>query len=171
MSPMRECTVFPADAILDGKEYDMQSLSMEEIIPLLKDVCATGAPFRFCPKGTSMLPTIVGGKDFVEVKTPFDIKPYDVLLYRRDNGVYVLHRLVRIGKDGTYVMCGDNQVFFEKGIRPDQIIAKMTAVIKDDSVIPADDPDLVRRIRYLYMKKPIRRFFARAVRYTKKLFR
>jgi hypothetical protein len=42
------------------------------------------------------------------VKPEIPPKKYDVIFYRRENGQYVLHRIIKIKKDG-YVCRGDNQ--------------------------------------------------------------
>lgn len=73
-----------------------------------------------------MSPMLRNGKDFVELSAPPQkLKKYDLPLYQRDNGEYVMHRVVRTGK--TYTCIGDNQFVLETGIRPDQIIAVVTA--------------------------------------------
>ena len=51
----------------------------------------------------------------------------DVVLYRRDQGILVLHRICRITSDGFY-MVGDNQYEVEGPLRQDQIIGKLIAV-------------------------------------------
>ena len=38
---------------------------------------------------------------------------FDLPLYRRKDGSYVLHRVVNFGSDGSYTMCGDNQFAVE----------------------------------------------------------
>ena len=42
-------------------------------------------------------------------------------------GSYVLHRLTGFGQDGTLVFCGDRQTEPERGIRPEQVIARAVA--------------------------------------------
>ena len=46
---------------------------------------------------------------------------------RRADGSYVLHRLTGFGQDGTLVFCGDRQTEPERGIRPEQVIARAVA--------------------------------------------
>ena len=43
------------------------------------------------------------------------------------DGSYVLHRLTGFGRDGTLVFCGDRQTEPERGIRPEQVIARAVA--------------------------------------------
>lgn len=97
---------------------------LEEAIDIIDEILASGGALRIYPRGTSMLPLIVEGRDSVELKS-YDREPRknDIAFYKRDNGQFVLHRIVRTGNDGVYTMCGDNQTFLEEGIRKDQIIA------------------------------------------------
>ena len=62
------------------------------------------------PQGYSMYPLFVPGRDSAVIeKADCDrLKKGDVILYRRENGILVLHRICRITKDGFYTV-GDNQ--------------------------------------------------------------
>lgn len=78
--------------------------------------------------GSSMAPFLVGGRDTVylsRLRRP--PRRGDMLLYRRDNGAYVLHRVFRAEAERlTFV--GDAQRELERGVRPEQIIALVTKV-------------------------------------------
>ena len=60
--------------------------------------------------GDSMLPLIRQGRDLVLIsrKPEGRLKKYDVPLYKRDSGQYVLHRILKVRKD-DYIICGDNR--------------------------------------------------------------
>lgn len=74
--------------------------------------------------GTSMLPMLRDRKDVVYLtKLKRRPKKYDVVLFQRESGAYVLHRIVAVGSDGTFVFCGDNQTELERGVRADQLVA------------------------------------------------
>lgn len=97
-------------------------VSMEDIIPLIKEQIENDGEVTFTPKGNSMLPMLRNNKDTVTLRKPeFPLKKYDLPLYVRDNGRYVLHRVVDVEKNG-YVMRGDNQFIDEHGIENSQII-------------------------------------------------
>lgn len=82
--------------------------------------------------GTSMRPLIRQGKDLmVIVKKPEGrLKKYDVPLYKRDSGKYILHRILKVRKD-DYVICGDNCYRREYGITDRHIIGVLSAVIRN----------------------------------------
>lgn len=81
--------------------------------------------------GRSMRPFLRSGEDLMRIEARADhrMKVGDVVLYRRKSGKYVLHRIVRVRKE-DYVLCGDNCWWLEPGIREDQILGKLTCVIR-----------------------------------------
>lgn len=74
------------------------------------------------PKGTSMYPMLRLNCDSICVVRPaLPLKKYDVALFKRATGAYVLHRVMEVREDG-YVFCGDNQCSFESGVTDDMIV-------------------------------------------------
>lgn len=73
--------------------------------------------------GNSMSPFLIHGRDTVYLSRLCDpIKKGQILLYRRNNGQYVLHRVYQV-KTESLTMVGDAQTELESGIRPDQVLA------------------------------------------------
>ena len=110
---------------------------LSDAIGVIEEVLASGGEFRLYPKGTSMLPLLVQGKDSVILRRDPErkIRKHDILFYLRDDGHFVLHRAMKLKKDGTFTMCGDNQTLLETGIRADQIIGYVSAVYKKDRLL------------------------------------
>ena len=78
--------------------------------------------------GSSMTPFLAPGRDTVylsRVEKP--LRKGDMVLYRRHNGRYILHRVFKAEPDG-YIMVGDAQTQLEPGISPEQVCAVVTAV-------------------------------------------
>lgn len=99
-----------------------------------------GKTIRLFPEGYSMYPLLMPGRDEV-ILSPLPKRKLcrgDVVLYRRDQGILVLHRVCRCRKDGFY-MVGDNQVQTEGPIRPDQMIGIMTGMVRKGKMISTDD--------------------------------
>ena len=105
------------------------SVRLEQIMPLMQERLALGESVQFTPHGISMRPMLYGGRDQVVLSpVPEKLKKYDLPLYRRDDGQFVLHRVVRVGK--TYTCIGDNQFAYEPGVRHDQMIAVTTGFFR-----------------------------------------
>ena len=111
----------------------MSEYSLDEYIPLIREVIDSGGEFRLYPRGTSMLPLLRQGIDSVALTAPDKLKRGNILLYQRTNGQYVLHRIVRVRRDGSLWFSGDNHMTIEKGIDRKQIIALVTAVYRGEN--------------------------------------
>ncbi|MFR0880407.1 MAG: S24/S26 family peptidase [Oscillospiraceae bacterium] len=81
--------------------------------------------------GDSMKPLIRQGKDLLIIeKADRRLKKYDVPLYRRESGQYVLHRILKV-RENDYIICGDNRWQKEYGITDRHIIGVLTAVVRN----------------------------------------
>lgn len=110
---------------------DKKEVSLDQMMPLFRRQLAEGNRVRFGPKGVSMLPMLRQGIDTVEIGSlPEKLKKFDLPLYQRRDGRYVLHRIVRAGD--TYTCIGDNQYDYEPGIRQDQMIGLVTAFYRGE---------------------------------------
>lgn len=99
-----------------------QLLPMEELVKLLRVQLNNGGRANLVVTGISMYPMLHNRKDSVSLVPASDIqKKRDIILYRRANGQYVLHRIVAV-KSGCYICCGDNQWELEK-VEHHQVIA------------------------------------------------
>lgn len=95
---------------------------LEEFETIIKDVLDSGGEFQMFPKGSSMLPLLREKIDSVVlVKPQGQLKTGDILLYKRSNGQYVLHRIVKVNQN-SYELCGDNQIQIETKVSDTDII-------------------------------------------------
>lgn len=102
------------------------------IMELVKDI-ENGMKAKISPKGGSMLPFIVGGRDEAVLVQPERLKRGDVVLYRRSNGRYVLHRIHHIRNENDieqYYMIGDSQVEIEGPLERQQILGVAESFIR-----------------------------------------
>lgn len=82
--------------------------------------------------GDSMYPLIrpIGDVLVIKRKT-HGFKKYDVALYKRDDGKYILHRIIKVNKDGTYVACGDNRYSKEFGLTDANMLGVLVSVVRN----------------------------------------
>lgn len=100
-----------------------KNVSMEELVPLIREQIANNGKVTFTPRGISMLPMLRNNEDKITLtRAELPLKKYQIALYERTAGKYVLHRVVGVHEDG-YLMRGDNQFLTERGIKDSQIIA------------------------------------------------
>lgn len=107
--------------------------------------------------GFSMRPFLRSGQDLmvIEGKKGSRFRTRDVVLYRRNSGKYVLHRIMAVRKD-DYVLCGDNCWDLEPGIRDDQILGVLTAVIRDGERKEVSDFDYRAKVFAWWLLYPVR---------------
>ena len=116
-------------------------VNLAELLPIIEEQLNAGKEVCFSPNGISMLPLLHPGRDSVVLQSPPPaLKKYDLPLYRRETGQFVLHRVVKIAKNGTYTMCGDNQYAREHGIKNNQIIGIVTSIYRDGKAISCRNP-------------------------------
>lgn len=114
---------------------------LADAIDVIQEVLDGGGEFRLYPRGVSMLPLIRQERDSVVLKKRADlseapVRKHEIAFYRRESGQFVLHRVMRAEKDGTYTMCGDNQLDLERGIRREQIIGYVAGIYRKDKPLP-----------------------------------
>ena len=98
-----------------------------------------------------MLPFLRPEVDSVSLIKPINpLKKNDIILYKRDNGAYVLHRIVGISDDGSFILCGDNQYIKEYGIHKESVIAIVNRVFRKEKEISFKSPTY--RIYLLFLK-------------------
>ena len=128
--------------MLESSQNNFFELSDAE--SAIREVLDSGGEFEFRPRGTSMLPLIKEGRDSVTIVKPCGrLKRGDVALYKRSNGKFVLHRVIKVLPE-EYFMCGDNQAIPERGITDGQIIAVASKFRIDGILYAADAKKLVR---------------------------
>ncbi len=121
------------------------NLSLEEMMPLIKEKIAAGGEVTFTVTGNSMLPMLHDRVDTVTLVPPvFPLKKHDLPFYCRQDGKYILHRLVRI-KDGNYIIRGDNCNYTELGITDADIIGTVKSFTRKGKTYSVDG-----RLYHLY---------------------
>lgn len=105
-----------------------------------EDVLNTRGKLIYTNVGTSMMPLLRQKRDLMIIEKVSNVrcKKYDAVLYKRKNGQYVLHRILKV-KKSDYVICGDNCCRREYGVTDDQILGVLTAVVRDGKTITVND--------------------------------
>lgn len=141
-----------------------KTVKLEALLPIISETLSAGGEIKLPITGVSMTPLLKEGRDFVVLKraeTP--LQKYDLPLYRRDNGMFVLHRVIGVQADGSYVLCGDGQVVLETGISDRHIIGLVSAIERNGRTfsVTARHYKLYCRVWQFFM--PIRKYLVAAV--------
>ena len=109
--------------------------------------------------GDSMYPLIKKGDLLVIRAISKPLKKYDIPLYKRDSGQYVLHRIVRVRKD-DYLICGDNRYWIESGITDRHIIGELTEIVRSGKTIPVHDKPYAFYQHTLFIRRKLKRILS-----------
>ena len=118
-------------------------------------------------KGVSMNPMLYQNRDLVVI-VPKEgrLKALDVALYRRGKS-YVLHRVIEVNDDGTYLIRGDNTYSAE--IVPDSaVLGVRTEFVRDGKQYKVTDEDYLRYVRARVKSYPMRRLYVLSKQRTKR---
>ena len=138
----------------------------------IETLIKSGQSVQLYPQGYSMYPLLVPGRDEV-ILSPLPARPLrrgEVVLYRRDAGILVLHRICRCRKD-AYYMVGDNQVKVEGPLREDQMIGIMTGFVRKGKLFSTEDIRYRILSRIWLVMRPVRRCITVPGAKVKKLVR
>ena len=117
----------------------MKVLDTYEYISALRELTEAGQEVSIVIAGNSMSPFMVHERDKICFKKPDrPLKKGDMVFYQRDNGQFIMHRILRV-RDGCYDIVGDAQIDIEKEIRDDQIFAIVTKVCRKGKWIGPGD--------------------------------
>ncbi|MBO5868941.1 MAG: S24/S26 family peptidase [Oscillospiraceae bacterium] len=150
-----------------------RAIPMEELTELIMLQLENGGKARLTVTGVSMMPMLYNRRDTVNL-IPVDgiQKVGEVILYRRENGQYVLHRIIQVTENG-YICCGDNQAMREP-VEHSQLLAVMESFTRKGKTYKRTDPGY-RFYTWIWVnlflfRKPyiaVRRFFSRIRRRLK----
>lgn len=115
------------------KEIQEDHIPADAWIPIFLDMLNEGKQIKISPHGFSMYPYLVSDRDEVILEKPKrEYRRGDIVLYRRDTGLYVLHRVHHVSKDHEfYYMLGDSQKTVEGPLRKDQLLAIAVLLIRN----------------------------------------
>lgn len=152
---------------------DKREVQLEMLMPVIKEKLNLGAEVNLISSGNSMCPLFHHRKDTVCLKQAVgsDVKKYDMILYQRDNGKYVLHRVVGNGPEG-FILRGDNQYENEYPIREDQVIAKVCGFSRNGGNRVSCENIRYRMYAVLWVNTAgLRRMFSKIKRFPRRAVR
>lgn len=123
----------------------------------IEELLERGETIQIHPQGYSMYPLFIPGRDeaIIGRADVSKLRRGDVVLYRRENSILVLHRIWEKRPEGFY-MIGDNQMEVEGPLRPEQIRGILLAFIKKGRKISVKNPLYIMISRLWMLAKPLR---------------
>lgn len=121
-------------------------------------------------KGVSMMPLLRENRDLmvIEAKRPgVRFRRLDAVLFRRDNGQYVLHRILEVRPD-DYLVVGDN-CYQKEYVDDDRILGIMTSIVRDGKTIKLTDRGYLAYVHLWCDLYPLRFFLLRSRAFLSRL--
>lgn len=135
-----------------------------------EEVLAKNGKLVYTNVGDSMMPLIRQDKDLLIIEPVHGrLKKYDVPLYKRDSGQYVLHRILKVRQE-DYVICGDNRWQKEYGITDRHIIGVLTGVVRNGKTVPVTDKKYLLYVHVWCDFFPVRAVLVRVGNKLKKIY-
>lgn len=136
-----------------------------------EDILRAGNLLTIQPQGTSMYPFLYPGRDYVTIEPIGDhlCKRGEVILYRRDESILVLHRVHHRHGNEIY-MLGDGQTRPEGPLRPDQMRGRMIAYHRKGKDHTVHEFHYILLSRLWLLLRPARLTLLRTRRRLRKLF-
>lgn len=114
--------------------------NIDSLSPIILEILDKKIDIIMPVTGTSMNPMLKHKKDKV-ILTSCDksnLRKGDIPFYKRSNGKYVLHRIVKVNEE-SYDLCGDNQYIIEKNVPKNNVIAVVKAFERDGKMYRCND--------------------------------
>jgi len=151
-------------------EATLKQVSTKSLLPFLIEMLNMGKKVRLTVTGNSMLPLWHNGRDSVVLQKAEKPKKYDIVLYTRNNGDVILHRIVKKTPKG-YMILGDNQTQIDGPVMPSQIIATATGFYRDQTYYSVNTWWYVLYSRIWVACRGLRRMLLPAARLTGRLIK
>jgi len=153
---------------MEKKSVGIREIQMNSLSPLIEEILSSGGTAEITVTGNSMYPMLKHRKSQVRLAKPEKLSIGDLPLYRRENGAYILHRIVDIDRE-SYTCCRDHQWHLEKGIRQAQMIAVVTDFKRGKHWVSCRNPGYRFYWRFWRLIRPIRRLVFGGLRRLKRL--
>lgn len=112
-------------------------LSLKDAAPVIEEILLSGGKVKILASGRSMEPVIHDGLDTVvlkKVKKP--LEKNDIVLFKRNNGALVLHRIIAVNGN-TLTLRGDSQWTTET-VDVSKVIGILDSIERNSGIIKAD---------------------------------
>lgn len=152
------------------ENLNKKKISLDEIYPVIKEKIQNGGTVQLPITGTSMNPLLYWGRDTVELTKCENPQKYDIIFYRRDDGHFVLHRIVGKNENG-FILCGDNQIKKEYGITENHIIAVVKSITRKDKTFSVDKASYMLYVKLWTLILPLRNLILVPMRKIKGLLK
>lgn len=143
--------------------------SINDLAPVIEECLRNGSLVRMQVTGISMTPILHNLKDSVVLAPPDKIRKYDIVLHRRANGQYILHRIIK-KKGNVLTIAGDFETEKEYPVDEGCVIARVVSFCRNGREYSADDFIIKLYSRLWVLIFPVRHQVLYALNKVRRLF-
>lgn len=121
------------------KETGKKITDMNLLAPLIIESLKGGSEVKLTVTGNSMYPLLRSRVDTVVLVKTNKLKKYDIPFYKRENGKYILHRIVKIKNNELYI-AGDNETIIEYPVKKEQVIGVVSGFYRNGIYFSVKNP-------------------------------
>lgn len=116
--------------------HKVKNVKSAELFPAINELLLNGQKVRITVTGNSMMPFLMENRDSVELSAAsiHDLRFGQIALIKRDNGTYILHRVIFKSKNSFY-LAGDAQCRIEGPLLPRHLVAVVSAIWRKGKLI------------------------------------
>lgn len=116
----------------------MNSVTFDQISPIVLGLIEENIDVKINITGVSMLPMLVPKRDSVVLtNVKGKVKKGDVVLFRREDGDFVLHRVCKM-EENSIACVGDSQRAIEKDIQMQNVFGVLKSFERAGKIIDAN---------------------------------
>ena len=120
-------------------ERETKITDMNLLGAFITDSISKGQEVNLTVTGDSMYPLFKSRVDTVVLTMPKTLKKRDIAFYRRENGAYVLHRILKI-KNDVLTIAGDNEMEKEYPVKKEQVIGVVKSFTRNKKSYSVTEP-------------------------------
>jgi signal peptidase len=152
--------------------YKVKNIKSSELFPAVTELLQNDQKVRITVTGDSMMPFLRENIDSIELSGVTFRELYfgQIPLIKRDNGQYILHRLVWKKRNSFYI-AGDAQNWVEGPLRPEQLIAVVTKVWRENRPVSPSSVLWQTMSFFWWLRLPARYILKKPYKLVKKLLK
>jgi len=152
--------------------HEVKKIKAAGLFSLVTELLDQGQSARIIVSGNSMYPFLRDGIDSAEfTKSSFEqVRRGDIVLIRRTDGYYVMHRIFRKKKNSFFII-GDAQQWIEGPLTPNQLIAVVPVIWRKEKRILCSNRWWCLLVRLWLILRPFRYFILKVYRKIRKLYK
>lgn len=130
----------------------------DKFLPLVREYVAGGESVVIAVKGYSMRPFLEHLRDRVKLSPWTTLEVGDAVLAEISPGHFVLHRIIKKDEEGHLTLMGDGNIRGTEHCSEADVCGVVAEYLRPNGhTLRADDPRLIKRIRWWRRLLPLRR--------------